>query len=173
MISISRRRLVLGSAGLLVAGVMSQNLLSQTAFARSQPADIPDNFLAISRLLTGIPLPDPQLAQRLYTALQPLFPQIERQIGLLAELMTQHVDLNGETFQAWLQQQTAPLAALYHSLMTGWYLGVVGDPAKPSCIAFENIVSYQQVRGTLSPPSYCPGEPNFWTHPPRKETAHV
>lgn len=166
MISISRRRLVLGSAGLWVVGVVGQNLLGRAAFAQSQPAKIPDNFLAISRLLTGIPLPDPHLAQRLYLALQPLFPQLDQQITLLAEM-------NDEALHALIQRQADPLAALYQSLMSGWYLGVIGDPAKPSCIAFENILSYQLVRNSLRPPSYCPGEPNFWTHPPRKETAHV
>ncbi|SMB32949.1 Twin-arginine translocation pathway signal [Serratia proteamaculans] len=173
MISISRRRLVLASAGLWVVGVVGQNLLGRAAFAQSQPGPMPDNFLAISRLLTDIPLPDPHLAQRLYVALQPLFPQLEQQVDLLAALMAQHANLAGEDFHALIQRQPEPLAALYQSLISGWYLGVIGDPTKPICIAFENIVSYQRVRNALMPPSYCPGEPNFWTHPPRKETAHV
>lgn len=173
MISMTRRRLVLGSASLLVVGAVGQNLLGRAAFAQTQPAAMPDNFLAISRLLTGIPLPDPHLAQRLYTALQPLFPQFEQQITQLADLMAQHADLSGEAFHSLIGRQPEQLAALYQMLMSGWYLGVVGDPLKPTCVAFENIVSYRLVRDSLLPPSYCPGEPNFWTHPPRKETAHV
>uniref|UniRef100_UPI0035C66A2D sugar dehydrogenase complex small subunit n=1 Tax=Serratia quinivorans TaxID=137545 RepID=UPI0035C66A2D len=173
MISISRRRLVLASASLWAVGVVGQNLLGRAAFAQSQPGTMPDNFLAISRLLTDIPLPDPHLALRLYVALQPLFPQLEQQVDTLATLMAQHADLAGEDFHTLIQRQPESLAALYQSLISGWYLGVIGDPARPICIAFENIVSYQRVRDALLPPSYCPGEPNFWTHPPRKETAHV
>jgi hypothetical protein len=173
MIALSRRRLVLGSAGLLMAGTVGQSLLGRVAFALPQPAAMPENFLAISRLLTGIPLPDPRLAQRLHAALQPLFPQLEHQITLLGDLLAQHADLRGEALHALIERQPQRLADLYEALMSGWYLGVVGAPTKRICIAFENIVSYQLVRGSLTPPSYCPGEPDFWTQPPRKENAHV
>ncbi len=134
---------------------------------------IAENFLAITRVLTGIPLPDPQLAQRLYAVLQPLFPQLEQQITRLSELLAQHADLRGDAFHTLIEQQPQPLSDLYEALMSGWYLGVVGNPARPTCIAFENIVSYQLVRDSLAPTSYCPGEPNFWTLPPGRESAHV
>ncbi|SQJ20772.1 Membrane bound FAD containing D-sorbitol dehydrogenase [Serratia rubidaea] len=173
MIALSRRRLVLGSAGLLAAGVLAQNLLGRAALAVPDAASLPDAFLTVSRSLTGMPLPDPQLAQRLYQALLPRFPQLNPLLDALATLLQQHGTQDGAALQQQLKQHAAPLTRLYHALIGGWYLGVIGDAARPECIAFENIVSYQLVRDSLTPPSYCPGEPNFWIRPPHKENNHA
>ncbi|AGB82200.1 Membrane bound FAD containing D-sorbitol dehydrogenase [Serratia sp. FGI94] len=173
MFAISRRRLVLGSAGLLAAGALAQNLLGRAALAAPDAAPTPGNFFAVSRALTGMPLPDPQLAQRLYQALLPRFPQLNPLLDALATLLQRHDVQDGAALQRQLAQHAAPLTQLYHALISGWYLGVIGDADHPECIAFENIVSYQLVHDSLMPPSYCPGEPNFWVRPPQKESNHV
>ncbi|EKV54660.1 gluconate dehydrogenase subunit [Erwinia amylovora ACW56400] len=79
---------------------------------------------------------------------------------------------HGAALLTLLAQQPAALRELYQTLVSGWYLGVVGPLPRPQCIAFENIVSYRLVKNSLLPPSYAPGEPNFWTRPPAR-SSHV
>jgi len=175
MMTLSRRRLLTGTAGLLVAGVLTQALPGSLAFA-SPPlaaAVAPSaSFTAISVRLTGLDQPDALLAQRLYSWLHAHFPQLDSLLDTLSALLQQQPAANGSSLPTLLSTQPKALDDLYQALVSGWYLGVVGPLPRPQCIAFENIVSYQLVRDSLLPPSYAPGQPNFWTQPPARR-AHV
>lgn len=173
--TLSRRRLLTGTAGLLVAGVLTQVLPGNLAFAAPPlaAAVAPSaSFRAISVTLTGLAQPDTLLAQRLYSWLHEHVPQLDSQLDTLSTLLQQQPAANGSTLSTLLSSQPQALNDLYQALVSGWYLGVVGPLPRPQCIAFENIVSYQRVRDWLLPPSYAPGQPNFWTQPPARR-AHV
>lgn len=173
--TLSRRRLLTGTAGLLVAGVLTQVLPGNLAFAAPPlaAAVAPSaSFRAISITLTGLEQPDTLLAQRLYSWLHEHVPQLDSQLDTLSTLLQQQPAANGSTLLTLLSSQPKALNDLYQALVSGWYLGVVGPLPRPQCIAFENIVSYQRVRDWLLPPSYAPGQPNFWTQPPARR-AHV
>jgi len=175
MMTLSRRRLLTGTAGLLVAGVLTQVLPASLAFA-SPPlaaAVAPSaSFRAISVSLTGLDQPDAILAQRLYSWLHDHVPQLDSQLDTLSALLQQQPAANGSSLLTLLGTQPKALNDLYQTLVSGWYLGIVGPLPHPQCIAFENIVSYQLVPDSLLPPSYAPGQPNFWTQPPARR-AHV
>lgn len=173
--TLSRRRLLTGTAGLLVAGVLAQVLPGNLALAAPPlaAAVAPSaSFRAISITLTGLAQPDTLLAQRLYSWLHEHVPQLDSQLDTLSTLLQQQPAANGSTLLTLLSSQPNALNDLYQALVSGWYLGVVGPLPRPQCIAFENIVSYQRVRDWLLPPSYAPGQPNFWTQPPARR-AHV
>ncbi|MFU9137098.1 sugar dehydrogenase complex small subunit [Erwinia tasmaniensis] len=159
---LTRRRLLASSAGLLAAGVLTRWLPGGAVIAAAPQAQaflLPDNFLLLSRQLTGTLSPDPVLAQRLHRWLHATVEDLDHSIDRLTALLAQE---HGQTLPASLPPD---LQALAHMLISGWYLGVVGRE-HPRCIGFENIVSYRLVRDSLLPPSYAPGAPNFWTKPP-------
>jgi hypothetical protein len=173
--TLSRRRLLTGTAGLLVAGILTQVLPGKLALAAPPlaAAITPSaSFNAISVKLTGIEQPDALLSQRLYSWLHDHFPQLDSQLDTLSTLLQQQPAANGSSLLTLLSSQPKAINDLYQALVSGWYLGVVGPLPRPQCIAFENIVSYQLLRDSLLPPSYAPGQPNFWTQPPARR-AHV
>lgn len=173
--TLSRRRLLTGTAGLLVAGILTQVLPGKLALAAPPlaAAIAPSaSFNAISVKLTGIEQPDALLSQRLYSWLHDHFPQLDSQLDTLSTLLQQQPAANGSSLLTLLSSQPKAINDLYQALVSGWYLGVVGPLPRPQCIAFENIVSYQLLRDSLLPPSYAPGQPNFWTQPPARR-AHV
>jgi len=171
MIDYSRRRL-LGYGVTVVTTSFGSRLLAGRARAATSVAPVSASasasasiaptpqFLALSRLLTGYPEPDATLARRLYAALRDDFPALDAQLDRLAEYVA-HAPAGPLAFTGQPQ-----LAALYRQLLGGWYLGVIGPKTAPRCIAFENTVSYRVVQRTLTPPSYCAGEPNFWAYKP-------
>lgn len=171
MINLSRRRMVLGTAGVLAAGIGS-HLLGGGVFATLAHAAPPlasavtmsDSFMRLSRQLTGMDALEPHLAQALYGWLH--HAKLDTQLDALLALFAEHGDVTGDSLHQLLAQQPAEMAQLYQQLVSGWYLGVVGQPGSQQCIGFENIVSYQLLKNNLLPPSYAPGEPNFWIHKP-------
>jgi len=171
MINLSRRRMVLGTAGVLAAGIGSQRLgggvfatLAHAAPPLASAVTMPDSFMRLSRQLTGMDALEPHLAQALYGWLH--HAKLDTQLDALLALFAEHGDVTGDSLHQLLAQQPAEMAQLYQQLVSGWYLGVVGQPGSQQCIGFENIVSYQLVKINLLPPSYAPGEPNFWIHKP-------
>ena len=171
MINLSRRRMVLGTAGVLAAGFGSQ-LLGGGVFATLAHATpplasaviMPASFMRLSRQLTGMDTLEPHLAQSLYGWLH--HAKLDTQLDALLVLINSHSGVVGDSLHELLAQQPAEMAKLYQQLVSGWYLGVVGQPGSQQCIGFENIVSYQLLKNNLLPPSYAPGEPNFWIHKP-------
>lgn len=175
MSALSRRRLITGTVGLLVAGVLTRALPGSRLLAKPPLAAAvtpSDGFMLLSRALTGMAQPDALLAQRLYSWLHARHSGLDTELNTISALLQSHPAANGLTLLPLLAQQPEALNHLYQSLVAGWYLGVVGPVTRPQCIAFENIVSYRLVKDSLLPPSYAPGEPNFWTRPPVR-SAHV
>ncbi len=166
---LTRRRLLTGSAGLIVAGVLSQTLSGRYALASPPLASAvapSAGFNTISVLITGQDKPDALLAQRLYSWLAAHTSGLDSQLDTLSTLLQQQPEANGSTLLSLLKSQPENINTLYQSLVSGWYLGVVGPLPRPDCIAFENIVSYQLLRQSVLPPSYAPGQPGFWVQPP-------
>ncbi|WP_342754742.1 sugar dehydrogenase complex small subunit [Pantoea sp. MBD-2R] len=170
--SLTRRRLLAGSAGLFAASIAARWL---PVFAYAPPAEaisVPAHFMTLSQMLTGMAQPDPLLARRLYSWLHQQFDDPDGDIQRLSALLTSQPDLQGNALLTVIAQQSSALRDLYQALISGWYLGVV-NVAQPECLAFENIVSYRLVKTSLLPPSYAPGEPDFWIHPPHQENSHA
>ncbi|MBU9845068.1 sorbitol dehydrogenase family protein [Rahnella ecdela] len=171
MINLSRRRWILGTAGVMVAGIGSQMLgggvfatLAHAAPPLASAVTMPDSFMALSKKLTGMDSLEPHLGQAIYSWLHQA--QLDTQLEALSTLFTTHSNVVGDDLHQLLAAQPAELAQLYQQLVSGWYLGVVGQPGSQKCIGFENIVSYQLLKNNLLPPSYAPGEPNFWVNKP-------
>lgn len=162
--TVTRRQLLSGSLGLLVVRTLPPLLIGDLVLANPplSAAKAPGaEFLALSRLLTGLSQLDPLLAQRQYSWLVDHYPDLD------AQLLALHQKLQADPHSADsnLMPLSAQQQALYQAVMSGWYLGVIGPLPQPRCIGFENIISYQVVKNSLMPPSYAPGAPNFWTQP--------
>jgi hypothetical protein len=168
MIDYSRRRLLGYGGAMIVTASIGGKFVMQVAQAATVPvavtppvfAEPSDAFLSLSRTLTGYANPDRGLARRLYGELSKNHPDIDQASAQIATRLA----ANG-TGPLVLADQPA-LAELYHQMLGGWYLGVIGTALAPRCIAFENIISYRVVEPSLSPPSYCAGQPNFWVIQP-------
>ncbi|PKE27950.1 gluconate 5-dehydrogenase [Rahnella sp. AA] len=171
MINLSRRRMVIGTASVLAAGISSQMLgggvfatLAHAAPPLASAITMPDSFMTLSKQLTATDNLEPHLGQALYSWLHDK--QLDTRLDALSALLSAHDGVVGDNLHQLLTQQPAELAQLYQQLVSGWYLGVVGQPGSQKCIGFENIVSYQLLKNNLLPPSYAPGEPNFWVNKP-------
>lgn len=168
---LSRRRFLTGSAGLIVASVLSQAFPGRFAFASpplAAAANPSAGFMSLSVLLTGLETPDALLAQRLYSWLSAHHSDLENQMTQLTGWLKQHPQTSGNDLLNQMASQPVAFSDLYKSLVSGWYLGVIGPLPRPDCIGFETIVSYQVVKSSLLPPSYATGKPGFWTHPPQE-----
>ena len=166
MVDYSRRRLLGYSGAMVVLASVGGQFVGRFADAAPTPAldtlTSPPSvaFLALSRMLTGYATPDVGLARRLYNELRAGNGALEQQIAALC------ARLSKAPAGPFVIDDQPALAMLYRQIMSGWYLGVIGPADAPRCIGFENIVSYRVVAPTLSPPSYCSGEPNFWAYRP-------
>ena len=47
-----------------------------------------------------------------------------------------------------------------------WYPGIVGDPVRARCIAYESALNAVVVADVLKLPSYCYGEYGNWARKP-------
>lgn len=156
------RREVLGTVAVLVLasgflpGAMERALAASPASVTTKPI-----FWDISKSLTGQPEPDPGLGNRLYAVLDENYHDLDAKLTLVSNLLAKQD--SGSGLRQAAEAQQAGLGALVDDLVNGWYLGVVGPPAKRRCIAFENIVSYRVVDKALPIPSYCGGAPAFWS----------
>jgi hypothetical protein len=164
----SRRRL-LRLGGALVGAPLLGSWLAGCEGRAAAPAATPAaaalpeadaSFIALSRTLTGYDAPDALLARRLQAELLQDDPDLLRHVALIARRLAS-APATAAAFA-----DAPALHALFGQLLSGWYLGVVGPASAPRCIAFEDIVSYRVVAGSVQPPSYCSGVPDFWVSDP-------
>lgn len=170
--SLTRRRLLAGSAGLVAASIAARWLPVSACAPLAPVISVPPYFMSLSQMLTGMTQPDPLLARRLYGWLHQQFHDPDASLQRLGALLADQPSLQGNALLAVIAQQPPALRDLCQALISGWYLGVV-NVGQPQCLAFENIVSYQLVKTSLLPPSYAPGEPGFWVRPPYQESTHA
>jgi hypothetical protein len=149
----------------LLTGLTAACLAPLVPPAFAQAASGQDNFLAVSKVLTGRPSLDLDQATRLYGALAADDPAFETEVrSLLAWMDDRRID--AAQLQRTLDAEGSALAALPRKIVGGWYTGIVGEGARARCVTFETSLMHQVVADRLGPPSYCYGGHGAWAEAP-------
>lgn len=155
------RRTLLGlgaSAIALLAG-------TRKSFALT-PAQRPavQQFLALSRVVTGYDTLDETIAARTYDALCAENTGTSAAIVQLAALAQQAAD--AKTLQAAAAQ--ANLTEALNAILIGWYTGTVASKSETIVIAYRDALMYRPTADGLTVPTYCNKGPLWWqdTLPP-------
>ena len=132
----------------------------ETALAADSVA-IPTNaFLLLSKLLTGFPDINPELAIRLREALlnveSTTSQAIARLIGLHAS----------DDSTLMMTARDAGLGEAALAVVGAWYTGTVGSGAHSEVVAYADALMYRTVADGLAPPTYALGGPAWWVAAP-------
>jgi len=130
------------------------------------PVIPPDRFLALSRFLTGRQTLDPGLARRYQAALH------RHDAGFTGKFVALERDLNDShaaDMDGFLSGTvSAPSRETARTIVSAWYLGVVGREEKAELIAFDDALMYDSTRSILAVPTYGLG-PLYWGDKPRHD----
>jgi hypothetical protein len=152
----SRRNLLRGSVTLGLAALAGSVMPWQSVMAAQASHD---DFVALSQFLVSRPV-NPVLAARYYAALDKRAPNFSTNVLALKQLVAAqgytHVD-------AYLAQPNpdASLKATATSIISAWYLGIVGEPADAELISYSLAMMYVPTHGILAIPTYG-GGPASW-----------
>lgn len=152
---LSRRNLLRGSVALGLLGLASGMLPWQTAMAAAADND----FIALSQFLVSRPV-NPVLATRYYAALSKRAPNFAANVSALKQLIAEHAFKHVDEYLA-LANPDASLKATATSIVSAWYLGIVGEPATAELVAYSEAMMYQPTHGILIIPTYG-GGPASW-----------
>jgi len=161
------RRLLLAGilSGYVCSFVSLPSALAEAPTAAATASKASENFLTLSRLLTGHAQLEPQQADRLYAAFLAIEPGFEAQLKLLADFMAAG-KLEAGALQAALDAQKTAFAKLPARIMTAWYVGVVGSGKAARCVTYETSLMNVAVADRLKPPSYAYGPYGSWGRNP-------
>ncbi|MEZ1315266.1 sugar dehydrogenase complex small subunit [Pseudomonas fluorescens] len=152
----SRRNLLRGSVALGLTALVSGVMPWQSVLAAQVSSD---DFIALSQFLVSRPV-NPVLAARYYAALDKRAPNFSTNAIALKQLIAakgyKHVD-------EYLAQPDADasLKATATSIISAWYLGIVGEPADAELVAYSQAMMYLPTHGILIIPTYG-GGPATW-----------
>lgn len=150
----SRRRFLLGGLAFGSMGALASHGLTNTPKA----SDVTD-FLILSEFLTGRKNLNFTLARRYYLGLRDQFPDLPDRITNLSH----DIHASGtQTMDDYLSHGPTPDArSTATTIVSAWYLGVVGEDPKKKMIAYSDALMFQAVAGALVVPSYGAG-PLAW-----------
>ena len=119
-------------------------------------------FMKVSQALTGRTTLDPDVANRIFNALEKNVPHFSLRIQQLAAAMDA-----GQSDFPLAAADTAvlpadPRQALATVILRSWYLGVVDGVT----VADRQALMYAAVDGVLPVRGYCGGTPGFWADKP-------
>ncbi|WP_295959939.1 sugar dehydrogenase complex small subunit [Rhodoferax sp.] len=136
-----------------------------TGDSKTDTTPMPEAFVKVSQWLTGRSTLDMAQAERLHTALLAQDGTFDTQLALLAAFIAQkNPDL--ATLQAALDTEKARFATLPASILTAWYVGVVGSGVAARCVTYEASLMSLAVADRLKPPSYAYGPYGSWSRNP-------
>ena len=134
--------------------------LRESAVAADTAATPPEAFVLLSRLLTGFPDVNPELAIRLREALlnveSTTSQAIARLIGLHAS----------DDSTLMMTARDAGLGEAALAVVGAWYTGTVGSDAHAEVVAYADALMYRTVADGLAPPTYALGGPAWWVSAP-------
>lgn len=163
---VSRRRFF-GQSGSVVATFALGSLNATTALA-AQPAPTDattlNQFLKLSRFLTGHQNLATTLGERLWTAFTQQSAGFSSQMEVLQNLIGQHKLPDVEALDTLIKGQ--PLHDVMMAVIRGWYLGVTDDSHHARVYAYQNALMYQVPRDGMVIPTYAHNGPDYWTSEP-------
>lgn len=161
----SGRRLMLAS---LLASYASSFIpwpLANAQTTHSASAEAPEEFLNVSRVITGRATLDAVQANRLYAGLVATVPSFATQLNALAAFIAGNPSATNP-LQVSLDTANAPFAGLPRQIATAWYIGVVGAGPLARCVTYETSLMNVVVSDRLKPPSYAYGPYGSWGRNP-------
>jgi len=155
---LSRRTLLRGSITLGLATLVAGLGPWQSALAEGD-----EDFIVLSQFLVSRPV-NPLLAARYYRALSRRAPNFVGNVGALRQL------IDGQRFKhvdEYLAQDNpdSSLRATAASIISAWYLGIVGELADAELISYREALMYRPTQGILIIPTYG-GGPDSWGDKP-------
>jgi len=155
-LAFSRRSLLRGSVTLGLAAMLGGLTPLQSVFAAEVSAG---DFIALSQFLISRPV-NPVLASRYQAALAKRAPNFAGNVIALKALIDAQGYKHVDEYLAQAQPD-ASLRATATSIISAWYLGIVGEPADAELISYSEAVMYQPTHGILAIPTYG-GGPASW-----------
>jgi len=152
----SRRNLLRGSITLGLMGLVGSALPWQSVLA-AEPATA--DFIALSQFLVSRPA-NPVLASRYYAALARRAPNFAGNVTALKQLIADKQLKHVDEYLA-LADADPSLKATAVSIISAWYLGIVGEGADAQMISYSEAMMYQPTHATLIIPTYG-GGPATW-----------
>lgn len=153
---VSRRSLLRGSITLGLTALVGGLGPWQSVMAM---AEGDQDFITLSQFLVSRPV-NPLLAARYYRALSRRAPNFSGNVGALRQLVDgqgfKHVD------EYLAQANPDPsLKATATSIISAWYLGIVGELVDAELISYSEALMYRPTHGILIIPTYG-GGPESW-----------
>ncbi|GBR66981.1 membrane bound FAD containing D-sorbitol dehydrogenase [Gluconobacter kanchanaburiensis NBRC 103587] len=138
-------------------------LLAPRGLTNTPKASDVTDFLILSEFLTGRKTLSVTLARRYYLGLQDQFPDLAVRIANLSR----EIHASGvQTMDDYLSHGPSPEARnTATTIVSAWYLGVIGQNPKKQMIAYSDALMFQAVAGALVVPSYGAG-PLAWGNRP-------
>jgi hypothetical protein len=136
--------------------------LRGAALAAEAVATPTNAFLLLSKLLTGFPDVNPELAIRLREALVNVGAATSQAVGRLIPIGLHSADDSTLMMSA----RDAGLDEAAFAVVAAWYTGTVGSGAHAEVVAYADALMYRTVADGLAPPTYALGGPAWWVAPP-------
>lgn len=152
----SRRNLLRGSVALGLTAMLGSAMPWQSVFAAQVSSD---DFIALSQFLVSRPV-NPVLAARYYAALDKRAPNFSTNVIALKQLISTQGYTHVDQYLA-QPDPDASLKATATSIISAWYLGIVGEPADAELISYSMAMMYVPTHGILAIPTYG-GGPASW-----------
>lgn len=171
LISPMRRTLLASAASLAAVSILApwswavDATSANTTEANQGPPPAPAEFLALSKLLIPDLRLDEHIGARLHAALLRQDAQFPVKTKALADVARRGPIAEVELLQEAVRQD-AVLSATLRTIVSAWYLGVVGDEVSGQVVAYDLALMRDVVRDEVVTPSYCTRAPGYWSAPP-------
>ena len=159
--ALSRRSLLRGSVTLGLTALVSGLVPWQSVMAAAQSGA---DFAALSQFLVSRPV-NAVLAARYYAALDKRAPNFSTNAIALKQLIAERGLKHVDEYLA-LADADPSLKATATSIISAWYLGIVGEPADAELVSYSEALMYRPTHGTLIIPTYG-GGPDSWGPKPK------
>lgn len=163
----SRRTFLAVAAGTAIAALASTPMswLPRAQAAEGASGATSAAFLRVSMFVTGQSDLDHETGDRFFAALSRRDASFTTKIDALLAHVEQAKFANMDAFLA-ATPADAALLATATSVVSAWYLGIVGDAADAELITYADALMYRPTRGILAVPTYGPG-PLAWGAKPQ------
>lgn len=167
--NLSRRTFLIAGAAVGAVAMTGTVAFMQPAFgvADAQTAA----FMRVSSFVTGRNTLNATTGQRFFAALAKRDADFAAQVGALLAYIDSAKLTSMDAMLA-VPDVDKALMATATTIVSAWYLGIVGKPADAELITYADSLMYEPTRGILAVPTYGPG-PLAWGPKPVAMTTTV
>lgn len=156
--SLSRRDFLIGAGSVAFLVACGGSALTAVG-APGSSVVVDEQFLRLSRVLTGKTDLDQVTAGRIEAAFAKLQPELHAQFDGLARLADRFTE-PATLVEAAGEARPAALA-----IIAAWYTGTVGKGVEAVTVSYRDALMQRPTDDGLSPPTYAFGGPAWWVAP--------